>query len=152
MLDISNRFKILFEIYFKCRFWLFSCLASNLLSLLWDFEQYRTLCVSPAYNNNIMVNFDSEIWSKKEKSVSTLPLPNWWLDRHSRKKWFCVRDPDFWKYFSEFSKVFFRIFWSIFPNFPKYFSEFSKVFFRIFSIFPNFFPEFEWGPFFFFFC
>ena len=35
---------------------------------------------------------------------------------HSRKKWFCVRDPDFWEYFSEFSKVFFRIF-SIFPNF-----------------------------------
>ena len=24
--------------------WLFSCLASNLLSLLWDFQQYRTLC------------------------------------------------------------------------------------------------------------
>jgi len=42
--------------------------------------------------------------------------------------------PNFPKYFSEFSGVFFRIFQSIFPNFPKYFSEFS-VFFRIFS--PN---------------
>ena len=42
--------------------------------------------------------------------------------------------PNFQKYFSEFSGVFFRIFESIFPNFPKYFSEFS-VFFRIFS--PN---------------
>ena len=80
-LHILNSFKMLdigFEIYLKCRFWLFSCLASNLLSLLWDFEQYRTLCVSPAFNNNIMVNF--EIWSNKEKSVSTVPLPNWWLD------------------------------------------------------------------------
>ena len=60
-------------------------------------------------------------------------------EEHSRKKWFCVRDPDFWKYFSEFSKLFFRIFKIIFPNFQKYFSEFSGVFFRIFpSIFPNF--------------
>ena len=45
MLNISNRFKIRdFKYVWNVDLWLYSCLASNLLSLLWDFQQYRTLC------------------------------------------------------------------------------------------------------------
>ena len=138
ILDISNRFKMLdisnrFEIWnFKCilnvEMWLQSCTASNPLSLVWELQQFRTLCASvwsdeksnlwfqteveegnmedsyenqrwarmfmrtPYTSNLKVIKVESltlattsvhfaEVWSIKEKSMSTVPLPNWWLDR-----------------------------------------------------------------------
>ena len=46
----------------------------------------------------------------------------YWL--HSRKKWFCLREPVFWG-------VLFRIFRSIFPDFRSDFPNSGAVFFQI---------------------
>ena len=42
-------------------------------ALIWDLKVIKV--ESPDHDNNIMVPF-VEVWSKKEKSMSTVPLPN----------------------------------------------------------------------------
>ena len=46
--------------------------------LIWNLKVIKV--ESPDHDNNIMVPF-VEVWSNKEKPMSTVPLPNWWLDR-----------------------------------------------------------------------
>ena len=74
MLDISNRFKMLdisnrFEIWnFKCilnvEMWLQRCTASNPLSLVWELQQFRTLCASVWGDEKSNLWFQTQNWRK----------------------------------------------------------------------------------------
>ena len=73
ILDISNRFKMLdisnrFEIWdFKCilnvEMWLQICTASNPPSLVWELQQFRTLCANVWSNEKVISGFRQK-WRK----------------------------------------------------------------------------------------
>ena len=85
MLDISNRFKMLdisnrFEIWdFKCilnvEMWLQSCTASNPPSLVWELQQFRTLCA------NVWSNEKSNLWFQTEVEEGNME------DSYENQRW-----------------------------------------------------------------
>ena len=85
ILDISNRFKMLdisnrFEIWdFKCilnvEMWLQSCTASNPPSLVWELQQFRTLCA------NVWSNEKSNLWFQTEVEEGNME------DSYENQRW-----------------------------------------------------------------
>ena len=85
ILDISNRFKMLdisnrFEIWdFKCilnvEMWLQICTASNPPSLVWELQQFRTLCA------NVWSNERSNLWFQTEVEEGNME------DSYENQRW-----------------------------------------------------------------